>query len=186
MRREKLMAPRTAKMRIESITAELARLREKHGELKAEHLAASMGVLVRYEPMGMQENACKGFFLYHSRKRLITINSDLNEDGQRIVLAHELGHAVLHRTYSASFHDFSLFDDSGTLEYEANLFAAELLVDDEELLMVLEEGVDFFSAAKRLRVPAELLDFKLRILKSKGYEFQSPIHARSNFLKGDI
>ena len=173
-------------MTIDYITSELARILEKHGERRPARLADSMGILVRFEPMGTQEKACKGFFLYQSRMSLITVNSELDEDRQRIILAHELGHAVLHRNISASFHDFSFFDDRSMLEYEANLFAAELLIDDEELLSILEEGYDFFSAARNLRIPAEMLDFKLKILKNKGYQFQSPIHAKSNFLKGNI
>lgn len=35
-------------------------------------------------------------------------------------------------------------------------------------------------------LPAELLDFKLRIMKSKGYRIEAPYIARSDFLKEDI
>jgi len=41
----------------------------------------------------------------------------------------------------------------------------------------------FFQAAKALYVPSELLDFKFRILKRRGYKVESPITANGDFLK---
>jgi hypothetical protein len=42
----------------------------------------------------------------------------------------------------------------------------------------------FFSAAASLYVPMELLDFKFRVMKWKGYKLvEAPISARSNFLR---
>ena len=41
-----------------------------------------------------------------------------------------------------------------------------------------------FSAAASLEIPMELLDFKFRVMKWKGYKLvEPPIIARSNFLK---
>ena len=175
-------------MTVDYICKTVAELVKKHGESEPARLAVEMGIILRYEPMGTSENACKGFFLYQSRKRLITVNSDLDNDRRRIVLAHELGHAALHREQAriSAMHDFSMYDSSSTLEYEANLFAAELLLKDSETLNCLRETDSFFSAAKNLSVPAELLDFKLRILRHKGYELYPPLRARSDFLKGKI
>ena len=52
-------------------------------------------------------------------------------------------------------------------EYEANVFASELLLTDEAVLEVLNDDMFFFQAAKALYVPSELLDFKFRILKRR-------------------
>jgi hypothetical protein len=42
----------------------------------------------------------------------------------------------------------------------------------------------FFDAASELGVPPELLDFKFRVLKRKGYKVvDPPITARADFLK---
>ncbi len=175
-------------MTIEYICGRVAELVGKYGESEPARLAKDMGIILHYEPMGDSESACKGFFMCQSRQRVITVNSCLDEARMRIILAHELGHAVLHsdRVKTRAFHDFSLYDKSSRLEYEANLFAAELLLDDEEVARLLNEDDFFFSAAKRLRVPAELLDFKFRIMKHKGYAVESPILSRSDFLKGGI
>ena len=50
-------------------------------------------------------------------------------------------------------------------------------------LDLLSEDTFFFSVAKELEVPLELLDFKFRILKRKGWLIESPIQSNSNFLK---
>ena len=158
---------------------------DKYDETDPFKLCDEMGIIVLSAPMGMGESACKGFFLSQSRIGSITVNSDLSPDFRRVICAHELGHAVLHKNAAGSgFHDFSLLDSGGRLEYEANVFAAELLMSDEEVLSVIDEEKSVFSAAARLYVPAQMLDFKLRIMKSKGCSgFKVPLNSQSNFLK---
>lgn len=174
-------------MSIEYISREVAHIKRKYDETDPFRLARAMGIIVVFEAMGDFPEACKGFFMCQSRKKLITINSDLPEIVQRIILAHEIGHAVLHRRELATlkaFHDFSLYDMTSKYEYEANLFAAEYLLDDGEVIEKLNEDAFFFGVARELSVPPELLDFKFRILKNKGWLLDAPITARSDFLKG--
>ena len=59
-----------------------------------------------------------------------------------------------------------------------------LLLEDGEVLDALNQDVTFFSAAAQLRVPMEMLDFKFRLLKWKGYKMlESPIQVNSNFMR---
>ena len=168
------------------INREVKRIKNKYDEPDPYRLCQAMGILLLYESMGIYEGACKGFFLMQSRKKSITINSDLPEHLQRIILAHEIGHAVLHRNTTGikAFHDFAMFDETSQFEYEANIFAAEYLMDDNDILELLNDDLSFFEAASMLNVPAELLDFKFRILKRKGYKIiDPPILANGDFLK---
>jgi Zn-dependent peptidase ImmA (M78 family) len=71
------------------------------------------------------------------------------------------------------------------MEYEANLFAAELLLEDKNVLETLNEYT-FFETASILNVPAALLDFKFAILKTKGYRINDLQIAKSHFLKEDL
>ncbi len=124
--------------------------------------------------------------MVQSRIPMIVLNSDLPESLQRVILSHELGHAVLHRKHNglSAFHDFELFDETSRFEYEANIFAAEYLMQDAEVLELMRENTSFFDAARVLRVPVELLDFKLRILKRKGRKkIDPPLMASGDFLK---
>ena len=103
-----------------------------------------------------------------------------------MILIHEIGHAGLHqRTMQVKcFHDFELFDGVSQCEYEANCFAADYLLEDEDVLEKLNANMSFFQAASELQVPPELLDFKFRMMKRNGVQIvDSPITANSNFLK---
>lgn len=173
-------------MSIEHICSEVARIIKKYDETDPVRLAQAMKIIVLYESMGTNPEACKGFYLYQSRKHIIAINRDLPPVLLRTILVHEIGHSVLHRDVVKirAFHDFSLYDSSSVYEYEANLFAAEYLLNDDMVIEKLSEDSFFFGAARELHVPPELLDFKFRILKRKGLmNLESPILSQSNFLK---
>lgn len=173
-------------MSMDYISREVKRIKNKYKENDPYRLCDAMGLILIFEPMGLYEGACKGFFLMQSRKKSITINCDLPEHLQRIILTHEVGHAVLHRNTTGikAFHDFALFDETSLYEYEANIFAAEYLMDDNDVLEMLNDDLSFFEAASMLHVPAELLDFKFRILKRKGFKvIDPPLMVNGDFLK---
>ena len=169
----------------DEIVKSVKKLKRRYREDNLFELCRNMGILLLPQPFGTQKGAIMGFFLGQRRIKTITYNSDLSDDLQRIIVGHELGHSVLHaRSGVHAFHDVGLFDVSSRFEKEANLFAAEFLLDDDEVLETLSQDGDFFSAAAILRVPMELLDFKFRIMKWKGYELtEPPIMAQSNFLR---
>ena len=161
------------------------KLQRMYGESDPFRLCRCMGIRLLFQAMGMEETSIKGFFLECKRIRTITVNSDLPDVIQRIITAHELGHAALHRNSGIyTFHEASLFDESSVFEKEANLFAAELLLPDEAVLEQLNADETFFSAAAALYVPPELLDFKFRIMKWKGFQLtEAPLSAKSTFLR---
>lgn len=163
----------------------VAALIKKYGERDPFRLCRAMGIVLIEHPMGTAPDAIKGFFLESNRIRTITVNSDLPGVIQRIIVAHELCHATNHRKSGIhAFHEVTLFDHTSIMEKEANLYAAELLLDDQEVLEALNQDTTFFSAAAQLFVPAELLDFKFRIMKWKGYKVcEPPISAKSNFMR---
>ena len=65
------------------------------------------------------------------------------------------------------FQEMEVLDGSSLEEDEANFFAAELLLEDSEVLELLSE-YSFFETAKQLYVPAALLDYKFSLLHEKG------------------
>lgn len=173
-------------MSIELISKEVKTILQKYGEKDPFKLCRLLGISLIHSPMGSNPKDCKGFYLCHSRKQVIVLNEDLPCEIQRIILAHELGHSVLHQKNSGlqSFHDFVLFDETSTYEYEANIFAADLLLEDSRVLSLLNGDLSFFQAAAQLGVPPELLDFKFRVLKRKGYQVvDPPFVSSSDFLK---
>lgn len=173
------------KYSINSIVEAVQQTMLKYDERDPFRLAKAMGIIVSYRPMGLEEGCCKGFFIIYKRIKHITINSDLPHIMQRIVLAHEIGHAVLHAHTGtlAQFHDTALFDAGDSTEYEANIFASELLLSDDAVVEALNEDAYFSQIASTLYVPSEMLDFKFRIMKRKGFAVNAPYIAQANFLK---
>lgn len=167
---------------IDLISSKIKRLIKKYDETDPFRLCEHLGILVFFEELSPK---LKGYFFQQFRIKIIIINSKLSEDLQRIICAHELGHAILHKDLAAknTLNDFALFDTVTKPEFEANLFAAELLISDEAVIERLNDDLSFFGVASALYVPAELLDFKFRILKHKGYRLEAPLYARGDFLK---
>ena len=83
------------------------------------------------------------------------------------------------------FQEMEVFDDRSIEENEANFFAAELLLEDGEVLECLSEHT-FFETAKMLYVPAALLDYKFSLLHEKGELVNSMYIRKADFLKGDL
>ncbi|MDP4146097.1 MAG: ImmA/IrrE family metallo-endopeptidase [Bacillota bacterium] len=66
---------------------------------------------------------------------IITINRRFSYKSQKILCAHELGHAILHKdNYYNGFGDNDIYK-----EYEANLFAVSLLFDKSAFNLGLED-----------------------------------------------
>ena len=172
-------------MLYENIAEEAERIVKKYHERDPFRLCRDLDIIMLFQSMGSGEGAVKGFYFEACRISTITVNSDLDEDVQRIIAAHELGHALLHRSEGTRlFHETGLFDSRSQAEKEANFFAAELLVSDKSVLEAFEEGHDFFSAASALGIPPELLDFKVRMMRYKGYKLNaSPVYGENGFLK---
>ncbi|MBR6399761.1 MAG: ImmA/IrrE family metallo-endopeptidase [Firmicutes bacterium] len=136
-------------------------------------------IKLNYETMGTGQEATKGFFLKMYQINSITVNSDMSKEFQRIILAHELGHVFLHSHTQKEndvsgnkikqFSDTTIFSNNA-LEKEANIFAAELLIDDSSVTEYLQEGKNFEYIARELRVPHKLLGIKWDIMKHKNLE----------------
>lgn len=157
------------------ITREVEKLTHKFQTRDPYRLCEALGVRLRQKDLGTD---IKAYYFYQSRIRNIVLNWRISEAVQRILVAHELGHDRLHRDIAMlkGFQELDLFDRVHPTEYEANLFAAELLIDDDELLdMLNDEDKSFFDVANELYVPAGLLDFKFRSSKIRDTASALPI-----------
>lgn len=61
---------------------------------------------------------------------IIYINNNLSEEEQRLVAAHELGHYALHADINVNFINRKTLLVKDKYERQADIFAAELLLDD--------------------------------------------------------
>lgn len=88
-------------------------------------------------------------------KELVFIKNDLNLEYERFVLAHELGHAVLHTDiYEAAFSKRLL--NIGKLERQANYFAFKLL--DIDLDPITYQDFTISQIASSLNLPMHCIE----------------------------
>lgn len=76
----------------------------------------------------------KGFYRYVRRNKFIFYNKNIHEGEKNFVCAHELGHAVLHPKENTPFMRVNTLFSIDKIEVEANTFAVELLIPDNELI----------------------------------------------------
>ena len=154
----------------------------EYGTRDADELAQALGLFVMPRDFSSQ----KGVYTIILGSRFIFIKSDLGPEMRRIVLLHEIGHDTLHREAaenSGGFSENDLFDRNGSrMEYEANLFAAEVSLTDEEFLEHAAEGYSLEEIAEIMDTDVNLAALKTDILIARGYELNAQYH-RSRFLR---
>lgn len=158
------------------------RLVKKCGSRNPFEIATDIGVEVLFcKDFG----PLKGMYRVIKRNRFIFINKDLTDGMQRIVCAHELGHDQLHRQFAKEnpIQEFMLYDMRSKPEYEANIVAAEILLDNEELLeYIYRYRYSAEEIAHAMNTDINLVALKIAHLNELGYDLR-PIEHRSDFLK---
>lgn len=89
-------------------------------------IANSLGILYQIGDIG-----CSGCYMFLKKHRYIFLNQNLSEHEMLLVMAHELGHAILHRKENCYFIKNKTLLLNSKNEIEANAFAAMLLIPDD-------------------------------------------------------
>lgn len=92
-------------------------------------LAKYLGVLVQFGNIDFE-----GCYMFLKNHRYIFLNQNLEENELRFVMAHELGHALLHRKINCYFIKNQTLLLNSKIEIEANKFATELLIPEDKLI----------------------------------------------------
>lgn len=124
-----------------------------------------------------------GFYTIVNDINCIFINSKLDYSKRKTVAAHELGHFVLHKNvaYSKALHD-TFFDLKGSIEYEANAFAAQLLIPDSFMLKKIDLEYDIKDIADEICVVPELVQVKIQEMIRLGHKNLRSLLPKVNFL----
>ena len=145
-------------------------------------IAKSLGInVIRWDGF----SRLKGMYKVIKRNRYIFINDNLDENMSKIVCAHEIGHDLFHRALgeNAMLSETMLYDMTSRPEFEANLFASELLLDTDEVLdLVYNYDYNATQIAIKLNSDENLVAMKIANLNRNGYKFREP-PIKNNFLK---
>lgn len=103
-----------------------------------------------------------GLYRYMKRHRVIYLNSTIEDHCKlRVIMAHELGHALLHSRAQTYFMEHHTLLKTNHYEKEANYFAAELLLDDSFLEENRELNID--QLVSMSGIPKQLLLERIHI-----------------------
>jgi hypothetical protein len=127
-------------------------------DMTMEEIAWSCGLVVRFKEM----DGSQGRILMDQHEGIISINKSITYQPKiNYIIAHEIGHATLHRNlalYEDTEKTLADWYANGPHEKEANTFAAELLMPQDPFsrkvknkklsLPLIEEAADYFGASK--------------------------------------
>ena len=105
---------------------------------------------------------CKheGCYMFLKNHRYIFLSNQLDREELRLVMAHELGHALLDRKANCYFIRNKTLLLVSKLERRANLFAAHLLISEE--LLTQYRGYTEEQFCQCTGYPKELLELRLK------------------------
>lgn len=121
-------------------------------------IADYLNIEVFFYPLGR----ISGYYKYLKRHKCIYINSELDDNFSKVVMAYELGHAVLHPKENCAFMSSHTLLLTSKIERQANLFAAHLLITDDMMQNFAEFTKEQFCNS--LGYPLELVNLKLEEL----------------------
>jgi len=145
-----------------------------------QQIADRLGIKIYYDSF----DSLLGMYTYHWKTRIILLNNNLDAYMKQMVLAHEIGHDHLHRKLAEQgLKEFTLFDMKSITEYEANAFAAHLLLDNDIVYQLAMDRYNMAQMASILNSHMNLLLIKMQEMNRLGYDFKLPDIARCYFLK---
>lgn len=167
--------------RYEEIIQSADDLLEKYNTRNPTVLADELSVKVLYRNFNEQ----KGIFTVVEDVPFVFINNNLEDEVLNMVLIHELAHFLLHLDElgtSPLLVDGDIFDkNNNRQEYEANLFASQILLPEDEILSLVYGGYTQFEIALSLRVDVNLVALKIETLIHQGHNLRKLDYKR-NFM----
>lgn len=134
------------------------KIAKQHSTRDPFRVAEDLGFIVIRTPL----IGSRGLHQKVKRRTIIYINSDLDEQQQRIVCAHELGHHYMHRGMNRLFMDSGTCMVTNKFENEANRFALDFIYEDMDLLEYLEWPLARVS--EWMGVSTSLASYRMRSL----------------------
>ncbi|HBZ80949.1 MAG TPA: hypothetical protein DEP07_11250 [Brevibacillus sp.] len=110
-----------------------------------------------------KENFC-GMLVLDEYETTIVYNSNHSPERRNFTIAHELGHYFLHRNKQSQFVDRAdnMLDNTiNEFELQANAFAAELLLPESVINLMIGYRYSFFKIARSIRASYECLRWRL-------------------------
>ena len=137
----------------------VAYYQRKFGTRDPFKIADALGIEVQIGNIGSKS----GCYMYLKRSKCIWLNENLEQHEAEFVMAHELGHAIMHPRENYYFIKHKTLFLNSRNEIEANKFAAEFLISDDALYEYLKyQECTIEQTARILGYQKELIELRLK------------------------
>lgn len=145
-------------------------------------IAEELGIWIYYEDTLKD---LLGMYTNRWNHRIMILNPNMDSYLTQMVCAHEVGHDMLHRDFAKAegMKEFVLFNMKDNTEYEANAFAAHILLDNGEVYSLARQGYDVAEISQALNSHINLMLIKLLEMNKLGYDFRIPCDPDSQFFR---
>lgn len=153
------------------------------GTRNAEQIAKELGIWIYYED---SFDDLLGMYTFRWNHRLMFLNPRIDGQLKEMVIAHELGHDQRHRDIAKAgqpLKEFTLFRMKDTTEYEANAFAAHILLPNDDVYSLVKEGHDVFRIAQTMGADVNLMLIKMQEMNKLGYDLRINVDHDSRFFR---
>lgn len=125
-----------------SLQRAAAQFRAQHGigacdPIRLKSLLMKLGVLVMFKPLS---DRFSGMAIKNGAFRCMLVNSNHRISKQHFTIAHELYHLYIQPDFSSEISNTGKFDKSDKVEYDADCFAAYLLMPEEGIISLIPES----------------------------------------------
>ncbi len=143
----------------EYITNQATLLVNRFNTRDPEQIAGELGICIKRADIG----SLQGMYTVLLGKPFIIVSQSLDQMQSRQIIAHELGHHQLHPHFAGEniLQETMLYDMTSQPEYEANLFAAHLLIDERAREMA-QSGATLAEIAAALGIEQALVEIYFR------------------------
>ena len=146
-------------------------------------VAHDLGIKVYFEDSYID---LLGMYTCAYKTRAIFVNNRLDDYMTQMIIAHEIGHDMLHRELAknGAMKEFELFKMmKNNTEYEANAFASHLLIPTNEFVELSRDGLTIAEIASIMNTEINIALIKCRELVSLGYALITPTDTKGDFMK---
>lgn len=107
-----------------------------------------------------------GFYIKRNKRKIIFLNSDLSFEKRNFILAHELGHSILHESLHMAFSKINTYHRLDRYETEADFFATCLIINDEVIKeLCIENDYTSKMLADKFGIAFDLIEKRINLFK---------------------
>lgn len=122
-------------------------------------IAESLNIQIQIGQLG---TPC-GCYMFLKNHRCIFLNENLSDNEMKLVMSHELGHAVMHRKTNCYFIRNKTFLLDSKIALEANTFAINLLIPDDTIMEIIDnQNCTLEYMSRVLGYNQKLIELRLR------------------------